>query len=120
MQDVVNALAYMLDTCGHLEKDDPGNFNFSNERAVLAAAQAQMNTYEQRYKLLVGLIITDMNGLALSPKQLALREALQNMPDLLTVEELDKIIDDVIHPPQEGACDNTRTADGRPPANAGK
>jgi UDP-N-acetylmuramyl pentapeptide synthase len=39
--DLVKALEYMLDTCGHLEVDYPGDYDFSNERAVLAAALAK-------------------------------------------------------------------------------
>lgn len=34
-----DALAYMLDACGHLESDYPGDYEFSHERAILEAAR---------------------------------------------------------------------------------
>ncbi|HGO6073740.1 TPA: hypothetical protein ACK3Q6_004480 [Burkholderia cepacia] len=34
-----DALAYMLETCGHLESDYPGDYEFSHERAILEAAR---------------------------------------------------------------------------------
>jgi hypothetical protein len=37
-QALIAALRYMLGECGHLETD--ADYNFSNERAVLAAAEA--------------------------------------------------------------------------------
>lgn len=37
-QALIAALRYMLNECGHLESD--ADYNFANERAVLAAAEA--------------------------------------------------------------------------------
>lgn len=37
---LVAALEYMLNECGHLEKDHPHDYDFANERAVLEQAKA--------------------------------------------------------------------------------
>lgn len=37
--ELIATLQYMLDTCGHLEKEHPGEYDFSNERAVLEQAR---------------------------------------------------------------------------------